>query len=237
MSQPAKSPAEKGPRPEEPSRRELVYGLLQSADEPLSIAEISRRGDVHPNTVRFHLNALTALGRVEQIENLARTPGRPALLFRAVIGMDPAGPRRYRLLAEILVAGLLESSNPRESAIAAGRAWTSQQEQPSTAPESGDAASEGHDPTGGLMHLMGDLGFAPELRHDEAGDSRTELHLRHCPFLELVKTAADVVCPLHLGLMQGALQNWGSTIQATSLQPFVEPDRCVAQLSQAASAR
>lgn len=213
----------------------MVYRLLQSADEPLSIAEISRRGDLHPNTVRFHLNALTTSGRVEQIENPARTPGRPALLFQAVLGMDPAGPRRYRLLAEILVAGLQESPNPRASAIAAGRAWAGRQEQAPRSPKVGDPVPE--DPTGGLVHLMKDLGFAPELGPREPDGSRTELHLRHCPFLELVKTAADVVCPLHLGLMQGALQSWKSPVEATSLQPFVEPDRCVAQLSQAASAQ
>ena len=105
------------------------------------------------------------------------------------------------------------------------------------ASKTSDPTSEDHDPTVGLVHLMEDLGFAPELGLDEVGGSRTELHLRHCPFLELVETAGDVVCPLHLGLMQGALESWGSPVEATSLQPFVEPDRCVAQLSQAASVR
>lgn len=212
-----------------PSRRDAVYDLLLSADDPLSIAEISRRGNLHPNTVRFHLSALTQAGRVQQVERLRRTPGRPPLLFRAVRGMDPAGPRRYRLLAEIVTAALVDTPDPTAAAIRAGRAWGGQQPAPNRPP----TVSDGDDLTWPLRQLMGDLGFAPELPTEQIGERPAELHLRHCPFLELVETAADVVCPLHLGLMQGALEAWNSSLAATRLQPFAEPDRCVAHLTSA----
>ena len=48
-------------------RREEVLEVLRSAVGPLGIAEIAERLGVHPNTVRFHLNALTRAGRVERL--------------------------------------------------------------------------------------------------------------------------------------------------------------------------
>lgn len=224
-------PSRPDPSQSAPPRRETVYNLLLSAEEPLSIAEISRRGELHPNTVRFHLSALTEAGRVHQMDSQLRTRGRPPLLFRAVRGMDPAGPRRYRVLAEILTAALQDTPDPTASAIRAGRAWGGQQ----IAPENPAATAEEDDPTWSLRQLMGDLGFAPELPAEQAGELTAEIHLRHCPFLELVEAADDIVCPLHLGLMQGALEAWKSPLTATGLQPFAEPDRCVAHLSSAAA--
>ena len=72
----------------------------------MSIAAIADTLDVHPNTVRFHLDTLFGTGRVEQVAPDRKGPGRPALMFRATRRMDPGGPRHYQLLAEILAMGL-----------------------------------------------------------------------------------------------------------------------------------
>src|SRR2546430_7522785 len=50
-------------------------------------------------------------------------PGRPPQLFRPVRGMDPTGPRRYQLMAEILADQLAAGPDPAAHAIQAGRAW------------------------------------------------------------------------------------------------------------------
>jgi len=55
--------------------------------------------------------------------------------------------------------------------------------------------------------------------------------LRHCPFLELAETSAQVVCPVHLGLMQGAMDAWGAPVDVDRLDAFVEPDLCLAHLT------
>jgi hypothetical protein len=41
----------------------------------------------------------------------------------------------------------------------------------------------------------------------------------------------DVICSLHLGLMQGALARLRAPLGADKLVPFVEPGLCVAQLT------
>jgi predicted ArsR family transcriptional regulator len=39
-----------------------------------------------------------------------------------------------------------------------------------------------------------------------------------------------VVCAVHLGMLKGALAEMGAPLQATRLEPFVEPTLCVAHL-------
>jgi predicted ArsR family transcriptional regulator len=56
------------------------------------------------------------------------------------------------------------------------------------------------------------------------------IRLRHCPFLELAEGYDQVVCAIHLGLMQGALTALGAAVTATRLEPFAEPGACLAHL-------
>jgi predicted ArsR family transcriptional regulator len=60
--------------------------------------------------------------------------------------------------------------------------------------------------------------------------------LRRCPFLELAEARAQVVGPVHLGLMPGAMDAWGTSLTVHRLDPFAEPDLCVAHLSAAGPA-
>jgi predicted ArsR family transcriptional regulator len=135
--------------------------------------------------------------------------------------MDPAGPRDYRLLAAALTDSLARSADAVEHATASGRTMGAELGRARR-----DAAQD--EPVGQLVDLLDELGFAPELQGDRIG-------LRHCPFLELAKVHSEVVCPVHLGLMQGAMQAWDAQIAVDALTPFAEPDLCVAQLRGARS--
>jgi predicted ArsR family transcriptional regulator len=208
-------------------RRGDVLRVLRAANAPMSIVAIAKKLDVHPNTVRFHLHALLSADRVEQVASNREGPGRPALLFKATRRMDPGGPRGYRVLAEVLVTGLAGERNADAKALAAGRAWGRQltPPPPTTAGPLGVHESIDH-----LVGLLDELGFAPQRRGDE------EIGLRHCPFLELAESQKAVVCPIHLGLMQGALETWEASVTVDRLDAFVEPDLCLAQLTRQVAA-
>ena len=213
-----------------PDRHREILDTLRMRSSPMSIVEIAARIGVHPNTVRFHLRGLVGNGRVEQVEDTRGTPGRPALKFRAHRGMDPAGPRNYRLLAGALADLLSAGPDPGDKATQAGRAWGSRLAQADA--DDDDVAPITEDQaTGRLVALLDDLGFAPERDPSRAG----HIGLRHCPFLDLVPEHAAVICPLHLGLMQGALDALGAEITVTRLEPFVESDLCLAHTGRAES--
>jgi predicted ArsR family transcriptional regulator len=55
--------------------------------------------------------------------------------------------------------------------------------------------------------------------------------VRGCPFREVAENHQDVVCQLHLGLMQGALARMRAPVTADRLEPFAEPSLCIAYLA------
>lgn len=209
---------------DEPTGRRLdVWRTLKAAKTPMSIAGIAGELSVHPNTVRFHLATLVSEGRVERIKAEHHGPGRPPVMVQAIRQMDRGGPRRYRLLAEILTIGLAADDDPGAKALAAGRAWGGRLRPPE--PRAGKPGAE--ESIDRLVEMLDELGFAPERR--ESGGDR-QVGLRHCPFLELAEADPAVVCPIHLGLMQGALESWDAPVAIEQLDAFVEPDMCLAHL-------
>ncbi len=206
-------------------RRREVLKVLRASADPLSIIAIADVLGVHPNTVRFHLDSLVGDGLVEQFEQSRKGPGRPPLMFRAVRQMDRGGTRHYRLLAEILSAAFAAERNPRAKALAAGRAWAN-------TPEGALRPPPGQPPTvdhtiDHLVDVLDELGFAAQRR--EAG-GEYQIGLRHCPFLEVAEHRTSVICPVHLGIMRGAVEAWGAPVTVEGLEPFAEPDLCLVRL-------
>ncbi|MFF0370756.1 helix-turn-helix transcriptional regulator [Micromonospora sp. NPDC005087] len=207
-----------------------VLRVLNAAIAPLSIVAIAGQLGVHPNTVRFHLDTLVGQGRVERVVPEQNRPGRPPLLFRAVRRMDPAGPRQYRVLAEILALSLAGDADPDAKAIEAGRRWGRQIASSTDDDGAGGKAA----PVDHLMSLLETMNFAPERRD---ADGQVRIGLRHCPFLELAESQPHVVCPVHLGLMRGAMDAWQVPVMVDRLEPFVEPNLCLTHLTVTGAAR
>ncbi|GLZ09034.1 transcriptional regulator [Actinomadura sp. NBRC 104412] len=221
-------------------RRQEVLATVRASASPLSILDIAGRLGVHPNTVRFHLNALLENGQVEEARPESAGPGRPPLMVRAPAGMDRAGPRNYRLLAGILADAFASEPDPVEKATEVGRAWARRTAAPSTlsAPSgparTGTCTEDGFtdqgEAIGHLMTMLDDLGFAPE---HEPERRPGQIGLRHCPFLELASDRPQVICSLHLGLMQGTMAALNTPITVERLTPYAEPDLCLVHLGTA----
>jgi predicted ArsR family transcriptional regulator len=205
--------------------RARVLDLLREAGSPLGVQEVADRTGLHPNTARFHLDGLAEAGLVTREPQQRETPGRPSMAYRATGGGDPAGGRRYRLLAEMLtslITGMMPE--PGKAAAAAGREWggyLTEQPPPYRRPDASEAIDR-------LTAIMEKLGFAPQAIAD---GKRYRLCLRQCPFREVAQQHQDVVCALHLGLMQGALAQMRAPVTADRLEPFAEPSLCVAHLT------
>ena len=208
-------------------RRQQVLAAIHRSPSPLSAAEIAGQTGIHPNTARFHLGALMGEGMIERMLAEPSGPGRPRIVYRARPGMVLGGERRYRVLAEILLSYLTAATTGCTAAAAdAGRAWGERmipRAEPFHQVNRAEAVTR-------VLVMLDELAFAPETVPGDDG-MPARLRLRHCPFLELAEHHRDIVCPLHLGLIQGAFAGLASPVTASELTPFAGPEGCLVQIA------
>jgi predicted ArsR family transcriptional regulator len=208
----------------------------------LDVQTIAEQVGLHTNTVRSHLDQLMDAGMVESEVQERKTPGRPRLLFRATPTPGRDGPEdSYKVLAEILASGIRDGE-PAPGAVAAkaGRRWGQRLARPESSAEpldSGRAVDR-------VVALLDEVGFAPRVSNataartlsgatGNAAGNATVIELHQCPFYDIAREHTDVVCAVHLGLIQGALDQMQAPPSTVRIEPFVRPDLCLAHIAPA----
>jgi len=212
-----------------------ILDALIDQPEPCTVAALSAQIGQHPNTIREHLDSLTDAGLVLRTRAGAQGQGRPPWLYIAApgAGSEP-GLREYAALASVLAAQIARTStDPAIDAVEAGRVWGRQLV--SQSPVRGGSVGEG--PVSAVaapqsavaarrkvVALLDQLGFAPST------DARVGVvKLHRCPLLEVAHQQPEVVCGVHLGIVRGALDEFGADSDHTEtsvLKPFSEPGAC-----------
>jgi predicted ArsR family transcriptional regulator len=208
----------------DPSRVRILE-VLQETEAPLDARELGTRVGLHLNTVRSHLRVLAEAGLVSTSGEKRTRPGRPRVLYEAAA--EPPDERvlaSYRLLAQILASSLGSERDPSARAEKAGQAWGAhlvRKPPPFTSISKQETLDE-------VVSLHEQYGFKAELRQVKSGQ---EIVLKRCPFQEVATTYQAVVCPIHLGLIRGALAELATGVEADWLEPFAEPGACVGHLT------
>jgi predicted ArsR family transcriptional regulator len=186
------------------------------------MAVLSTATGLHANTLRDHLDALEQAGLVRRRRAAPHGPGRPRSLYEVVA--EDAAHVEYAGLATVLASTIHRTSDdPRLAATLAGAQWGHELAASHGLPPTADARRE-------VVAVLDELGFAPEGDHDSA------VRLTRCPLLDTARRFPDVVCAVHLGIVQGALEEYGADPDAAELYPFSEPGACRLQLDGRASA-
>ncbi len=185
-----------------PQRMDLL-DLLAAEHAARTVDELARLSDLHPNTVRNHLDGLVLDGVVERSSERSGQRGRPSWRYR-VIPERMAGAPEYVGLAMALAEKLAHiSPDPASVARAAGESWAAR--------IPGDSNSQAD-----VLTLLQDLGFEPT--REEA-----DIRLTQCPLLSAARENPEVVCGVHDGLIRARLgddeQGW--------LEPFAGPGYCM----------
>lgn len=200
--------------------RDRVAAALHEAPEGLDAQELAGRLGIHPNTARWHLGALAGAGLVSSAPLPQPGRGRPRIVYRAESARQPGTRDEYRLLATVLSATLAAQPDGAAACESAGREWGRYlvPRRPPLARPSDDEARAT------VTTLLADQGFAPEA----AGDA---VRMRRCPFHDLAESRPEIVCAVHKGLIDGALEELGSDLRLERLDVFPERDVCVARLT------
>ncbi|WP_158088694.1 helix-turn-helix transcriptional regulator [Thermoactinospora rubra] len=200
-------------------QRARIYAHLTAAG-PCTRQEICQALDMGRTLVAFHLDKLQQAGLVDVVAEPAATGrrGRPAQRYQAAKHEVTASvpPRRYELLAEVLLEAAREHSAPEPFADAAVR----------VAVRRGRELAAGEPAAEGLWHLLAGLGYEPA-RDGEA------VVLTNCPFQRMREVNPGLVCSVNAALARGCLEGLDAADRLTArFRPC--PDNCCVILEPAA---
>lgn len=203
--------------------RRLLLKLLRRSDMPLDVYQLADTTGLHITTIRFHLGVLAKAEQVTVQKTPRTSPGRPRTVYTA--HTEEAPPDGYRPLASVLAANLGPTPRTRRRrAEKAGQDWAISLISPTTTRNPDQTAR-------GIVNLFTELNFDPELVAPATDTEEREIRLRACPYRDVAREHPDVVCAIHLGLLQGALTQLGNPLATVRLVPFVKPHLCLAYLT------
>jgi len=173
-----------------------IFQFIVEANSPVAVAELTELLGFNHNAIRQHLAVLTDTGLIAEFDEVRRTRGRPRKQYRAradALHAFRSVSGSYERLAQLL----LELHGSTRSPFEVGRDFSLSAGNPEAADE----------PITALIHLLTIEGFEPTLDEDGA------ITLGHCPFADVAEQNPGVVCELHRGLLAGAAEAAGATIQ------------------------
>jgi predicted ArsR family transcriptional regulator len=214
-----------------PQRRRVFDALSAEARPVSAVAEIL---GLHVNTAREHLDGLVESGLVHRSRLAPKGRGRPGWGYAVRVGASSPAIGEYAALAGVLADHVAAqggdvSGNMREL----GRGWgaalvgsrkgspaePTQAAGSATGPAEGDAQHTRAQAETEVIRLLADLGFDPE-----QGPRSTRL--RQCPMLAVAREHPEVVCSVHQGLVEGAMEASGASADGVELEAFAEVGAC-----------
>lgn len=219
------------------TRRDVLEALAERAEGSSSagggagVDDLARALGVHPNSVRGALASLADDGLVDVVTEAPAGRGRPAHRYAAsvaarsmlaVVRAGSEGGGDYRMLAEAFASHLSRRRGAAAQAREVGALWGSRLVEGSAR---GRRARSATAVRTRVLGLLADLGFGPA----EAGDGESVL-LRTCPILASASANPEVICSVHLGLVEGAREALGAeSVEVAgdvTLEPFALPGAC-----------
>jgi predicted ArsR family transcriptional regulator len=199
--------------------RYAIYLELARSPRPLSTGDIAESLDLHPNTVRPHLERMREAGLLDLETGGQGQVGRPQHRYSLApdapsLGLEPSA---FRLLAR-LVAGVAAVAGVSEEQVAeVGRDYGR-----------GLAPGDRRTSCAALVEArLAELGFDPATI--EEGDAVT-LAFTRCPFRELAEEFPEVVCHLHRGIVEGIVEAAGGA-EVRRFGTLADRDPCQVELS------
>ncbi len=220
--------------------RYAIYLELARSPRPLATAEIAESLDLHPNTVRPHLERMRDVGLLAVEADARGAVGRPQHRYFLApdapsLGLEPA---TFPLLAGMLLQIAGAAGLGEEEAAEAGRdqgavdAAEALAPRPRAATRPTSEGDHGADPDEGsaclaaLVARLDALGFDPAIAGD-GGDATVAF--THCPFRALAEANPDLVCGLHRGLVEGFVATHGGA-RVAAFRSLLDRTPCQVEL-------
>jgi predicted ArsR family transcriptional regulator len=216
--------------------RYAIYSEVASSSVPLATSDIAELLDLHPNTVRPHLERLREAGLLEVESASQGSVGRPQHLYMLSADAPSLGlePPAYPLLADLL-AQLAAVIGARDDDVAeVGRSWGRHEGETlgeadgalANTGVSEDRVSEDSPCVAALVAELAELGFDPTT---DCAESSTTVAFTRCPYRELAEAHPELVCCLHRGIVEGIVERMGGAAVA-NFATLADRDPCRVEL-------
>ena len=186
--------------------RYAIYLEIARSPVPLTTTMVSEALDLHPNTVRPHLERMRDVGLLHVETESKGEVGRPQHRYSLSPDAPSLGfePPAMPLMARMLIGVAAAAGASRDEAVEIGR---QQGRAAASALEAAGVVAELDDPDdraavciAALVDELARVGFDPAVADDERV---TTIAFTRCPFAELAEANPELVCNLHRGLVEG----------------------------------
>ncbi|MGI8794002.1 MAG: helix-turn-helix transcriptional regulator [Acidimicrobiales bacterium] len=194
--------------------RYAIYLAVAQSREPLSTGDIAEALDLHPNTIRPHLERMREAGLLAVVTESTGSVGRPQHRYSLAADAPSLGlePPSWSVLARML-ADVAAFMAPDTDDVAA-MAW-----------DQGRAAADRHPGrpcVAALTDALSELGFDPATSEEPKAAT---IAFTHCPFRELAEAYPDLVCSLHRGMVEGFVEQLGE-MRVAHFATLADRDPC-----------
>jgi predicted ArsR family transcriptional regulator len=182
--------------------RYAIYLELARSARPLATADISETLDLHPNTVRPHLERMREAGLLDVEVGGRGDVGRPQHRYSIAANAPSLGfePPTMPVLARMVLSMAARLQASADDAEVVGRSEGAERAEPySMAPSTLEA----------LVSDLDRLGFDPVVSDVADDPDAAVVAFSHCPFAELAEAHPELVCGLHRGLVAGFVAQMG----------------------------
>ncbi len=187
------------------SRVEILHHIQEQPQR--TVADLVAATKLHANTVREHLQRLIDDGYVVSEIEHRTTRGRPRVLYSAADGGQASSPVQRRKVKE-----------------AAQRGDLMRRVLPSELPP--ELTTEALHQVDALVENLVDAGFDPIV-----DESDLTIDLTPCAHAEVQSAHRQMLCSVHLGLMQGVIAQAGGPLTVDGMRSSCDPRDCIVQLS------
>ncbi|MCL2470331.1 MAG: helix-turn-helix domain-containing protein [Propionibacteriaceae bacterium] len=205
-------------------RRTHIIRILRDSKEALTVEQVAKKVGIPSNAARYHLESLVDSGLATRESQGRTTPGRPRVAYLGTLpNQTHERAQGYRLLAEIMAAGVAQSSTSAgEWMYQIGTEWGRY----ITCRDESDAPVDESRILERLANKLDALWFAPEV----VEGSPVKIVMHNCPFMDSTRRFPQVVCQLHAGMINGSLEEAHSAYRMVHLRVQDAGHRCEGEL-------
>ena len=192
--------------------RYAIYLEIARSPIPLTTTMVADVLDLHPNTVRPHLERMRDVGLLQVETESKGVVGRPQHRYSLSpdapsLGFEPpAMPLMSRMLLGVATASGASRDEAVEIGRQQGRAAAAAAEAAAVVAELDDEEDRAAVCIAALVDELARVGFDPAVGEDADG---VTIAFTRCPFAELAESNPELVCNLHRGLVQGFVEAVG----------------------------